>query len=197
MIPDEIHGAPTVRQALPQAPYIPFTWISRIVGRVLLKFLKEVNIAAMTKNRNSKEKTLYDEHTTSKPQTLYTSSICSKYEKCNAPLCPMDPSSLDNCVWYANEDICSNPSFKNELWIQNQKKISKAYRLKPFTGYFTHRMLERKFIVRRGIKGIDPDGQEDPQLARWLRDHPELSEEQIGSLKKRGKEYGFKKAYQG
>jgi len=47
-------------------------------------------------------------------------------------------------------------------------------------------MLNRKFIIRQGITGIDPDKDEKPQLKEWFKRHPvfEPSEKQKKHLEK-------------
>ena len=46
-------------------------------------------------------------------------------------------------------------------------------------------MLERNCVIRKGIEGLDPDQDEDYQLKKWLRDHPEkktLSKTERGKI---------------
>jgi hypothetical protein len=59
---------------------------------------------------------------------------------------------------------------------------------------FLPRVLQRNCIVKRGIAGLDPDGEEGPQLQRWLDEHPErkaLSDEQKTILRQRAKDVHF------
>ena len=76
---------------------------------------------------------------------------CPLYEKgCSNMLCPM----LSNPgIWYFEEDVCVNPSYKDNLVVINQKKLKK----KHSDGYFTRDMLSKKFVIKSGISGIDPD----------------------------------------
>jgi|AADL01.1.fsa_nt_gi hypothetical protein len=76
---------------------------------------------------------------------------CPLYQKgCNNMLCPM----LSNLgIWYSEEDVCRNPRYKDDIVVINQKKLKKR---NP-GGYFTRDMLSKKFIIRSGISGIDPD----------------------------------------
>jgi len=76
---------------------------------------------------------------------------CPLYEKgCNNMLCPM----LSNPgIWYAEDDICLNPEYKNNIVVINQKKLKEKH---PY-GYFTRDMLSKKLVIRSGISGIDPD----------------------------------------
>ena len=76
---------------------------------------------------------------------------CPLYEKgCNNMLCPMlsEPG-----IWYSEEDLCLNPSYKDNLVVANQKKLKKKH---P-EGYFTREMLSKRFVIKTGISGIDPD----------------------------------------
>ena len=55
-------------------------------------------------------------------------------------------------------------------------------------GYFILEMLRRNCIVKRGIAGLDSDAEEEPQLRRWLSDHPArqgMSEERKAALRQR------------
>ena len=104
---------------------------------------------------------------------------CTLYETCNTPLCPLDGSSL-NGIWYPDEEICRSRVHGNLPWLKAQRKIAKS--ANQTSGYFTLAMLNRNCIVRRGITGLDPNEPEEPQLKRWLDDHPvkrEMSEDEI------------------
>jgi len=97
---------------------------------------------------------------------------CKSFIKCSAPICPLDQESLKNCIWYSDEDICNrSPS---PLWIKQQKKIVK--KCKNPDSYFTFEMLNRNFIVGKGIEGLDPDKEESPQLRKWSKAHRERRE---------------------
>ena len=108
-------------------------------------------------------------------------SDCRHFDTCSAPICPLDESSLKNCTWFANEDICKLK--QTPRFVRNQKTIQK--RSRDNETYYTHPMLNRDFIIKAGITGIDPD-QEAAQAhqaeKKWIKDHPEkkpLSDEQI------------------
>ena len=104
---------------------------------------------------------------------------CTLYETCNTPLCPLDGSSL-NGIWYPDEEICRSRTQGNLPWMKAQRKIAKS--ANRTSGYFTLAMLNRNCIIRPGITGLDPNEPEEPQLKRWLDDHPvkrEMSEEEI------------------
>ena len=113
---------------------------------------------------------------------------CPLYEKCECPLCPLSNNPMQ--VWYSEDEICKNPQFED---VTNSMKKLKR---KGAQGYFTLEMLNRDFIVRKGIEGIDPDLPDtvkDPireyrkREVAWLGKHPETSEERSDNLRQRGK----------
>jgi hypothetical protein len=108
---------------------------------------------------------------------------CTLFESCLAPLCPLDTTSLKG-VWYADEEICRSRTYANLPWIRSQRKIGRV----KARGYFTLEMLQRNCIVKRGITGLDPDAVEEPQLHRWLADHPVrrgMTDEKKAALRQR------------
>jgi len=115
---------------------------------------------------------------------------CKKYDQCSAPLCPLDSSSLENGIWYPDEEICLSRKHSGLLWVKNQKKITK--KAKTQDKYFNLKMLDRPFVIRQGIEGLDPDQPEHLQLTRWLKQHPPMSTVQ----RKRRAEWGKKLAAQ-
>ncbi|MGC8618673.1 MAG: hypothetical protein ACP5UZ_08085 [Thermoplasmata archaeon] len=93
-------------------------------------------------------------------------------------------------VWYSEGEICKNPEFK--VITRSMKKLKR----KVAQGYFTLDMLNRDFIVRKGMEGIDPDLPDtvkDPlkeyerREKAWLGKHPEISRERSENLIARGK----------
>ena len=117
------------------------------------------------------------------PPSGQRSPACTLYETCLAPLCPLDRSSLKG-IWYPDEEICRSRSYANLAWIGSQRRIGRV----GARGYFTLEMLKRNCIVKKGIAGLDPDAEEEPQLRRWLADHPkrrEMSEEKKAALRQR------------
>ncbi len=80
---------------------------------------------------------------------------CRHFETCEAPLCPLDKVSFEHGIWYPDEGICKLKEFQTLLWIKNQKKIKKVSNNSDT--YYTVRMLNNHLIVRKGIKGLDPD----------------------------------------
>lgn len=106
--------------------------------------------------------------------------MCPKFETCSAPICPLDQDKK-TYIWYPDEEICRRKDFANEQYIKTQKKLKKKANVNT---YFTYKMLNRNFIVRKNIKGLNPDiieGKNYDNLLRnerkyenkWLDDHPE------------------------
>jgi len=92
---------------------------------------------------------------------------CKKFDECSAPICPLDQESLEKCSWFSDEDICTRTPYP--LWIKQQKKIKKISSNPD--RYFTYEMLNKNFMVKTGIEGLDPDKVESPQLKQWLKAH--------------------------
>ena len=116
---------------------------------------------------------------------------CGLYETCITPLCPLDRSSLKG-VWYPDEEICRSRTQGNLPWLKAQRKIAASSARAE--RYFTLEMLRRNCIVKGGIAGLDPNEMEEPQLKKWLDDHPErrgLSEEKKAVLRQRAKDGRF------
>ena len=110
---------------------------------------------------------------------------CNFFSECNAPICPLDESSMTNGVWFCDEDICKRRDF-NLIWIKNQKKIKK--KCLDNTDLFTVNMLDRKIIVKKGIRGINPDKYSILHEQKWISIHPEkkdLSEEEKSKIRDR------------
>jgi len=113
-----------------------------------------------------------------------TREDCPKFDKCGAPLCPLDPESLKDGIWYPDEEICKRKN--TPAWVRAQRKIAK--KTQDTDKYFNYAMLSRNCQIRKGISGIDPDKAEEPQLRKWIKAHPvkrELSEEEKIAFKKR------------
>ena len=116
---------------------------------------------------------------------------CTLFESCFAPLCPLDPVSLKG-IWYPDEEICRSRSQGGRLWIRSQRRIAKV--AGHGAGYFTLGMLDRLVVIRKGITGLDSDAVEEPQLGRWLADHPErrgMSEEKKARLRQQAQAARF------
>ena len=109
---------------------------------------------------------------------------CPKFDKCGAPLCPLDSESLKDGIWYPDEEICKRKNVP--AWVKAQRKIAK--KTQDIDKYFNYAMLSRNCKIRKGISGIDPDKAEEPQLKKWFKAHPvkrEWSEEEKKAFKKR------------
>ena len=99
-----------------------------------------------------------------------TSSDCCYYngteseDGCSAPICPMDEHSINNCVWFPDEEVCRRLSVPN--WVRKQRKI--VERLGDRSTCWTVRMLEKITRICSGATGINPD--RDPVEAEqsWL-----------------------------
>lgn len=103
-------------------------------------------------------------------------AACNQFETCSAPLCPLDPESLKHGIWYPDEEICTSTPGHGVSWIKNQRAI--ARKAANSDTYFTFGMLDRKFRIRRGITGLDPDKEEAGQLQKWFEGHPEITAEE-------------------
>ena len=80
-------------------------------------------------------------------------SKCRHFYYCEALFCPM--AMVENTSWYPDEAVCDLPEYSNNIIIKNQRNIKKKHPDPDL--YFSYRMLNRKFIIRSGIKGADPD----------------------------------------
>lgn len=86
----------------------------------------------------------------SKPQD------CPAFEKCEAPLCPLDPG-VGRARWFPDEPICRAEKYQELAWINKQRDIRRKLGRKPDIGFFTISKL-RAVTVNRDLLGIDPDG---------------------------------------
>lgn len=99
--------------------------------------------------------------------------FCSLFEPCKspeAPLCPLDPDTIKNGIWYPDEPICKGEKFQQIGWIKKQKQIA-ALKLKADRGFFTVRMLNAVHMVTISIKGADPDEPQSEQI--WFNERDE------------------------
>ncbi len=69
---------------------------------------------------------------------------CRWWESCRAPLCVVDPHSLQYGVWNPDEQICRKNPKPN--WVKQQRRIAK--RGDNGMGAFTVRMLRARCIAR-------------------------------------------------
>ncbi len=103
--------------------------------------------------------------------------VCNRFDSCSAPICPLDKSSLENSVWYPDEEVCLLKDFSKLNWIRNQRKIARKVRNKDF--YFTLEMLSRNCVITVATEGIDPDSNDfddSRTVLHWLAMHPEKKE---------------------
>ena len=77
---------------------------------------------------------------------------CVRFNNCEAPLCPLQPDTLKNNIWYKDEEICKNKECQKLGWIINQRKIT---RLASSDGFFTFNMLKNITRFRKGIEGLN------------------------------------------
>jgi hypothetical protein len=103
---------------------------------------------------------------------------CKYFDGCSAPLCPKDEGVADR-TWFADEDICRLADVPE--WVKRQRKVSrKAARGIAPSGYFTLAMLKHDCQIRKGMKGIDPDGTDKERAAdeaAWFKVHPVMTAE--------------------
>ena len=117
---------------------------------------------------------------------------CLNFDTCSAPLCPLDKDSLENGIWYPDEEICRKRNAP--AWVKAQRKIVK--KTKDNDKYFTYEMLNRNCKIVSGIVGLDPDKSEEPQLRNWLAHHKpkrQFSEEEKQEIRERLKQGRAKK----
>jgi hypothetical protein len=100
---------------------------------------------------------------------------CKYFDGCSAPLCPQDEGIADR-TWFADEDICRLADVPD--WVKRQRKVS---RQAAPDGYFNLAMLCHDCRIRKGMKGIDPDGTDKERAAdeaAWFKEHPAISAEE-------------------
>lgn len=94
---------------------------------------------------------------------------CQRYNVCSSPVCPLLDNS--NVVWYPNEEVCMAQQHNKIRFVYMQRKIQKKTR--DLDSYYTFDMLNRKCIVGKGMTGINPDKDKEPQIAIWFKRHKE------------------------
>ena len=127
-----------------------------------------------------------------KPSSEECRRQCKKFDPpepriaCGAPICRLFGNIGG---WFADEEICTHPSYKNELCYKNQRKIARTAR--DSETFFTAAMLDREIIIKSGLRGLDPDrdpGYLEEDVKKWLRAHPAkrtLSDEARNKLRER------------
>jgi hypothetical protein len=99
--------------------------------------------------------------------------LCNLFEECqtpDAPLCPIQESTVRYGIWYPDEPICRAKKFQDLSWIKKQKKIAKL-KLNMDDGFFTIRMLNQIQVVPRSLKGADPA--DSNAEMKWLQNRTE------------------------
>jgi len=117
--------------------------------------------------------------------------LCSLYESCNAPLCPLDQTSL-NGIWYSDEESCRSRTHGSLPWIQAQRKLARV----AATGFFTVEMMTSLAVIRKGITGLDPNASKQEQLRSWLHNRTaktDLRPETRSARTRHLKNFRFKK----
>ena len=119
---------------------------------------------------------------------------CRYFNDCSAQFCPL--AMNENAKWLPDDEICRRSDFSSNLIIQNQRKIRKRSR-EPWK-YFTYKMLDREFVIKTGIEGIDGDIPEAmatregaaklyrEREAEWFRKHRAISDKRKEQQVKRG-----------
>jgi len=92
---------------------------------------------------------------------------CKYYDKCNAPICPLDRDSIENGIWYSQEPICKNPEFSDNIVIRNMKTISKID--KSGETWYNYEMLNNELNFNGAIKGFSPDSIDKESIQKWIR----------------------------
>ena len=122
-------------------------------------------------------------------------SKCRHFYYCEALFCPM--AMVENTSWYPDEAVCDLPEYSKNVIIRNQKNIKKKHPDPDL--YFSYRMLNRKFVIGKGIKGVDPDlpgnitSRADTEKIyrereyEWIADHPVITEEREAQMAERAR----------
>jgi hypothetical protein len=103
---------------------------------------------------------------------------CPRADKCDAPLCPLENN--EGRVWYPTESICKYTRFANSPLVKSQKKIAK--RCADKSKVYTYKMLNRQFLVRQCIDGLDPDKDLEKQEKAWLGKHQAYTKYQLKKM---------------
>jgi hypothetical protein len=99
--------------------------------------------------------------------------LCNLFEECEspeAPLCPIQESTVKRGIWYPDEPICQAKLFQEISWLKKQHQIA-ALRLKTDAGFFTIRMLDAIHVVTKNLRGADPDNSDAE--SKWLEERLE------------------------
>lgn len=93
---------------------------------------------------------------------------CRTFDTCCAPLCPLDPSSLENSVWFPEEPVCTRQGIG---FAKKQRKLMRKG-IKRDT-CFTFAMLERLWSISVGTSGINPEYEKVEVELTWMKNHPQ------------------------
>jgi hypothetical protein len=107
---------------------------------------------------------------------------CKFYDTCNAPLCLNDPESLLHGIFFPGESICKLSNVPE--WVKRQRKLA---RVADKDTAFTVEMLKHRFIIRKGIKGIDPDRPSKylaDDVKNWIASHPAITDSEREARRK-------------
>lgn len=107
------------------------------------------------------------------PRIELKAKDCNKFDNCSAPICPMDEQSMKFSVFMADEEVCSNETYRHLPWVTRQRKIAKVVR--DHDTIYTYRMLQRECVMGRAMTGIDPDNEYETlkqEENEWLARHP-------------------------
>lgn len=55
---------------------------------------------------------------------MLTFEDCDRFEKCDAPICPLDPDKHLR-VWYSDEEVCKSQTHNKHRWIKKQRSIQR------------------------------------------------------------------------
>lgn len=113
-------------------------------------------------------------------QRIKTQKDCRRFNDCEAPLCPLDETSLRAGIWYSNEQICKSHKFASFGWIKRQKKIARL-RLAANAGFFTVAMLNSIRAITKNLKGADPANFESE--AKWFKQRGRQGSKNQGDCK--------------
>ena len=108
---------------------------------------------------------------------------CPHFDRCSAPLCPIDAMSLEHGAWFPDEEVCRRADHRTQPMVRTQRRIARLTAADTESGCFTGAMLLRGCRLTRKIKGLDPDSGPitAESVVRWLRKHPQkrlLTEEE-------------------
>jgi hypothetical protein len=113
-------------------------------------------------------------------ENTQSNQFCRGYADCSAPLCPLD-SGLEHAKWFPDEPICNSRIHgPGNGWIENQRKVARKTRC--FDSCYTLEMLNRRFVIRKGIQGVDPDSKDlELDIKKWTDKHPAMTKQQISN----------------